>query len=185
MVFKRLHLSKLLSGWPAGGQLPGLLQDHVIIIAPQQCHLAQEAFARGLSATSWRTACPKLQLRCSLPHICCEPVTSLSCYYLTNMVLRCTMSPCLALIFCFHRNILTLLANADFHYDNDENYLGMYNSFNLPGLFRHYISRLWYSLWAHLRWVSASISQNPTASRSRLGARRDKHCGREFKVLVF
>lgn len=131
--------------------------------------LAQEAFTQWFTATSWCTACPKLQLRWSLPHICCETVTSLSCYYLTNVVLGCNTSPCLALIFCFHRNILTLFANADCHYDNDENYLGIYNSSSLSGLFRHCISRLRYSMWAHLRWVPAPISKNPAASKSSWG----------------
>lgn len=121
---------------------PACKQDHVIITAPQQWHFAQEAFARWLSAISWRAACPNLQLRWSLPHYCCKPVTSLSCYYLTNTVLGCTVSPRLAVIFCFHRNILTLFSNADSHYDNDENYFGIYNSSSLPGLFRLYISRL-------------------------------------------
>lgn len=130
---------------------------------------AQEAFALWLSATRWRTACPNLQLRWSLPHACCKLVTSLSRYYLTNTVLGCTVSPLLAVIFCFHRNILTLFSNADSHYDNNENYLGIYNSSSLPGLFRLYISRLQYSLWALLRWITAAISQNPTASKSGWG----------------
>lgn len=142
MVFKRPSLSISLSGRPTGGQLPGLLQDCVIVTAPQQRHFAQEACAWWLSATQWHTACPNLQLHWNLPHTCCKPVTSLSCYYLTNTVLGCIVSPRLAVIFYFHRNILTLFSNADSHYDNDENYLRIYNFSSLPGLFRLYISRI-------------------------------------------
>lgn len=121
---------------------PACCRTALLLQHPKQRRFAQEAFAQWLSATSWRTACPNLQLRWSLPHTCCKPVTSLSCCYLTNTVLGCTVSPRLAVIFCFHCNILTLFSNADSHYDNDENYLAIYNSSSLPGLFRLYISRL-------------------------------------------
>lgn len=58
--------------------------------------------------------------------------------------------------------------NSDSRYDNDENYLGIDNSSSL-GLFRFYIWTLWYSLWGFLRWITAGISQEPTASKSGWG----------------
>lgn len=90
---------------------------------------------KHLLSSRWSTACPNLQTHWSLPHTCCKSVTFLSYYYLTNTVLGYTISPGLAVIFCFHSNILTLFSNADSHYDNDENYLGVWNSSHLPGLF--------------------------------------------------
>lgn len=169
VVFKRSSLSILLSGWPTGGHLPDLLQDRVIITAPQQWRFTQEMFVQWHSATSRCTACPNLQLCWSLPHTHCKPVTSLSCSYLTSMIPGCTIFPRLAVIFCFHHNILTLFSNADSHYDNDENYLGICNFSSLPGLSRLYISRLQYALWEQPRWITAAIPQNPTGSKSGWG----------------